>query len=68
MRKEDFRKINDFLWEIPRSFRDDMKVPGRIYASGKILSEIEEEAINQVINVATLPGIVKYSLAMPDIH
>jgi len=68
MRKEDFRKINDFLWEIPRSFRDDMKVPGRIYASEKILSEIEEEAINQVVNVATLPGIVKYSLAMPDIH
>ncbi len=45
-----------------------MKVPGRIYASEKILDEIEEGAINQVVNVATLPGIVKYSLAMPDIH
>jgi tRNA-splicing ligase RtcB len=45
-----------------------MRVPARIYASKKILEEVEEGAIDQVINVATLPSIVKYSLAMPDIH
>lgn len=66
--KKDFRKINDYLWEISRSFRADMRVPARVYVSEKMLEEIEEDAINQVINVATLPGIVKYSLAMPDIH
>ena len=66
--KKDFRKLSDWLWEIPKSFRSDMRVPARIYVSEKILEEIEEDAINQVINVATLPGIIKYSLAMPDIH
>lgn len=68
MIKEKFIKINDWLWEIPKSFRKDMRVPARIYASKKMLEEIEEDAINQVVNVAILPGIVKYSLAMPDIH
>jgi tRNA-splicing ligase RtcB len=66
--KKDFKKINDWLWEIPKSFREDMKVSARIYASKEILEELEEEAIKQVINVAALPGIVKYSLAMPDVH
>lgn len=66
--KKDFKKINDWLWEIPKSFRADMRVPARIYTSEKMLESLEEGAINQVINVATLPGIVKYSLAMPDIH
>jgi tRNA-splicing ligase RtcB len=68
MKKEDFIKINDRLWEIPKSFREDMKVPARIYASKEMLDEVEEDAIRQVVNVATLPGIIKYSLAMPDIH
>lgn len=66
--KKDFRKINDYLWEIPKSFRSDMRVPARIYTSEKILKTIEPGALEQVINVASLPGIVKYSLAMPDIH
>lgn len=66
--KSDLIKINDYLWEIPRSYRKDMQVPARIYASEKILQGIEEDALRQVINVAALPGIVKYSLAMPDIH
>jgi len=66
--KKDLRKINDYLWEIPKSYRPDMKVPARIYISEKMLGQLEEEAINQIINVATLPGVVKYSLAMPDAH
>jgi len=66
--KSDLIKINDYLWEIPKSFRNDMLVPARIYASEKMLQEIEQGAIEQLINVATLPGIVKHSLAMPDIH
>lgn len=68
MRKENFIKINNWLWEIPKSFREDMRVPARIYASEKILKEVEDDALRQVINVASLPGIVKYSLAMPDAH
>jgi len=60
-------KIHDYLWEIPK--QGAMLVPGRIYISAPMLEEIREDpALTQVANVACLPGIVGYSLAMPDIH
>ncbi len=60
-------KISDHLWEIPQQGR--MLVPGRIYASAKMIEELRDDpALTQVANVACLPGIVGYSLAMPDIH
>lgn len=69
MRKEDLIKINDYIWEIPKSYRSDMRVPGRIFISEEMIDKLlEEEALEQVVNVATLPGIQKYSIAMPDIH
>jgi len=66
--RQNFKKLSDWLWEIPLSTREGMRVPARIYASKEMLEEIEEGAIEQVINVAALPGIMKYSLAMPDLH
>jgi len=66
--KEKFTKISDYLWEIPKSFREDMRVPARIYASKKLIEETEEEALLQLVNTTTMPGIVKYAIAMPDIH
>jgi len=64
----ELEKITDYVWEIPISGR--MNVPGRIYTSQKMLetSIQNDEALKQVMNVAHLPGIQKYSLAMPDIH
>lgn len=65
--KQDIRKIADWLWEIPPS--GGMRVPARIYASEKMLETIlGDESVQQTVNVAHLPGIVSYSLAMPDIH
>ncbi len=62
-------KIHDWLWEIPREYDKGMRVPGRIYASEKLLKTIrQDEALRQVANVAHLPGIVRYAFAMPDIH
>lgn len=62
-------KIDDFRWEIPTSYKPGMRVPGLIFADEKMLRQIvEEQALEQVANVATLPGIVGHSLAMPDIH
>ena len=62
-------KIDDFRWRIPRSYKRGMRVPGVIYASEKLLESIKKDmAPEQVANVAHLPGIQKYSLAMPDIH
>ncbi len=73
MASVNIKKINDYLWEIPRE--GNMNVPGRIYVDRKgikfLLSESENkqwDALLQVRNVARLPGIQKASLAMADIH
>jgi len=67
--KNNLNKITDYLWEIPKSFRSDMRVPARIYTSEEMLDEVtRDRSLEQLVNVATLPGIVKYALAMPDIH
>jgi len=63
------KKIDDYHWEIPTSYKEGMKVPGLILASESMLNHIwEEQVFQQVANVAFLPGIVGHSLAMPDIH
>ena len=61
-------KINDTLWEIPRSYKEGMQVPARIYASKRLLDSMDSSVFEQVTNVATLPGIVGYSFCMPDGH
>jgi len=67
--KKDFIKINNWLWEIPKDFRPDMRVPARAYVSEKMLEEaFKDRSLGQLVNIATLPGIVNYSMAMPDMH
>lgn len=69
MIKDNFIKINDWLWELPKSFRGDMRVPARAYVSEEMLEEaLRDKSIEQLLNVATLPGIQRYALAMPDMH
>ncbi|HUW72176.1 MAG TPA: RtcB family protein [Candidatus Humimicrobiaceae bacterium] len=69
MEKSNFTKINDWLWEIPKGLRPDMRVPARLYVSEKMLEDVfRDRSLAQLVNVATLPGIVNYSLAMPDMH
>ena len=61
------KKIDDYCWEIPRT--GGMNVPGRIYASARLLEKArQDQALQQVANVAHLPGIVTAATAMPDIH
>lgn len=63
------RRIDDYTYEIPSSTDSAMNVPGLVYSSPKLLGDIGgDNALQQVVNVATLPGIVKASIAMPDIH
>ena len=60
-------KRSEWLWEIPQT--GAMRVPGRVYASARMVDGIRDDpCLTQVANVACLPGIVGYSLAMPDIH
>ena len=61
------QQLSDHEWEIPRS--GAMRVPGRVFASEKLARDIEgDPCLEQVANVACLPGIVQASIAMPDIH
>ncbi|MCU0581158.1 MAG: RtcB family protein [Syntrophales bacterium] len=60
-------RLDDFRWQIPR--QEGMRVPGILYTSERLLRSMgKDESPKQVANVAHLPGIVKYSLAMPDMH
>ena len=62
-------QILPYLWRIPKDARRGMRVPGLIYADEALMGTIRQDAaLEQVANVAALPGIVKASLAMPDIH
>ncbi|MBE3101829.1 MAG: RtcB family protein [Firmicutes bacterium] len=63
------KKISDFKWEVAKNTDLGMRVPGIIYADKELLELArEEKTLDQVINVATLPGIINASFAMPDIH
>ncbi len=63
----DLLPVSATVWEIPQ--RRGMLVPGRVYASDELVVQAaDEQALQQVVNVAHLPGIVDASMAMPDIH
>lgn len=69
MKRSDFQRITPFVHEISKSYRPDMRVPARFYADGALLDmALDDKSLDQLVNTATLPGIVKYALAMPDIH
>ena len=64
----EMKKIQDGVWEIPRSEKEGMRVPARILASDKLMEIMDQGVFNQITNVATLPGIQKHALCMPDGH
>jgi tRNA-splicing ligase RtcB len=67
-RLDSMKQVSEVLWEIPPSYKEGMKVPARIYANKRLLQGMDEGVIDQVTNVACLPGIVRYSYAMADAH
>jgi tRNA-splicing ligase RtcB len=67
--KADLVRISEYVWEIPKSYRADMRVPARIYASEKLLDQVfRDKSLDQLVNTAALPGVVKRVLVMPDAH
>jgi tRNA-splicing ligase RtcB (3'-phosphate/5'-hydroxy nucleic acid ligase) len=63
------RRLDEELWEIPRGARPGMRVPARLFADAELLGAISSDrSLEQLANVATLPGVVEAALAMPDIH
>jgi tRNA-splicing ligase RtcB (3'-phosphate/5'-hydroxy nucleic acid ligase) len=67
-KKPEFIKVSDVIWEIPTSFKKGMRVPVRVIATQKLLNDMDLQVYDQATNVATLPGIQKYSFVMPDGH
>jgi len=65
---KNLNRVNDNIWDIPMSHTYGMNVPGRIFLSEKLMGTIDKATITQIANVAMLPGILDYSMAMPDVH
>lgn len=67
--KVPLKKIDSLIWEIPQTYRSQMRVPGRIYADELLLKKItNDRTLQQCINIACLPGIYKYAITLPDGH
>ena len=62
------KQISEVTWEIPTSYKSGMNVPARIYASRELVEKMDAGVFEQITNVASLPGIVRYSYAMADAH
>jgi tRNA-splicing ligase RtcB len=67
--KKDFQRIDRYTWELSRGYREDMRVPVRVFADGELFdAAFRDRTVEQLVNTATLPGIVKYAMALPDMH
>jgi tRNA-splicing ligase RtcB len=67
--KRDFQRVDKYIWELPKGFRDDMRVPARLFGDAELFdAAFRDRTVEQLINTATLPGIVKHAMAMPDFH
>lgn len=66
---QDFTKLGPVLWEIPTSYRHDMRVPVRLFADKRLLeATLSDKSMQQAINASTLPGLVSHVTVMPDVH
>jgi tRNA-splicing ligase RtcB len=67
--REHIERVAERVWEIPKTFRDDMRVPARLYADEDLLdAALSDNSVVQLVNTTTLPGVIKHAIAMPDIH
>lgn len=65
---KEIKQVSEAVWELPTTFKKGMNVPARIYATKKLLDQMDQGVFEQVTNVACLPGIQKYAYCMPDGH
>jgi tRNA-splicing ligase RtcB (3'-phosphate/5'-hydroxy nucleic acid ligase) len=64
-----FRRVGEVVWELPAEARPDMRAPARVFADQELIEQIAaDRSLDQLQNVATLPGVIDAALAMPDIH
>jgi tRNA-splicing ligase RtcB len=66
---QDLKRISDYEWEIPKTYRYDMQVPVRLFSTRRMLEEVmKDKSLEQAVNAATLPGLVGNVIVMPDMH
>ena len=66
---KEIKQISEFEWEIPQSYRSDMRVPVRLFTTRRMLEDVaSDNSLDQAVNAATLPGVVGYVVVMPDMH
>ena len=66
---KDFKMLSKYEWELPSSFRSDMRVPVRVFTSQKLLElALRDKSIEQAVNASTLPGLIGWVCVMPDVH
>ena len=69
LRLEDFQRVSPVTWELPASYRRDMRVPVRLFADEALLTAaLGDRSLDQAVNAATLPGLVGHVVVMPDVH
>jgi tRNA-splicing ligase RtcB len=69
VQKKNFQRAGKYIWELSEDFRDDMRVPARLFGDAELFdAAFRDRTVKQLANTATLPGIVKYAMAMPDFH
>jgi tRNA-splicing ligase RtcB len=67
--KKDFKRVDKYIWELPAGFREGMRVPARLFGDAELFdAAFHDRTVEQLTNTATLPGIVKHAMAMPDFH
>ncbi len=66
---QDLHQISEYEWEIPKSYRPDMRVPVRLFTTRRMLQDVlKDKSLEQAVNAATLPGLVGNVIVMPDMH
>ena len=66
--KDEIKKVRDNVYEIPGSYNKKMRASGRFYIADEFFDDLEEGAVEQIVNIACLPGVQRYSIGLPDIH
>jgi len=68
MDAEKLERISDFVYELPQGAKRGMRVPARIYADERLIASMDNAVLDQIANVAMLPGIQRHAVCMPDGH
>ena len=66
--KDEIKKVRDNVYEIPGTYNKKMRASGRFYIADEFFDDLEEGAVEQIVNIACLPGVQRYSIGLPDIH